>query len=969
MVHALQTVDTNHASHDQIIQAQAQYLQRLTAKQDALTNAMQALSDANVRLNESMLAQERESETRKARLEVLEKFIGEKLNDAMLRVPAETRNLNERLMKLEEWSSQSQFEDRKAASMVDNHQEWQSQVEDKLTDLTTNQQVKEMKFNELLEANSRESHSRNERLEDKLKRLELQVEEQRRQIVQLEAIPRMTKAELNTPEKEVHKRLFHEPGQSSTPPNSHSQNDRPGEFPHSPNAHSHNDKRGTDCEALKETVRRLSFWILQITGALDIEEDPNNVSFPNPKVCRELDRLKKEVEALREKCKECHSKNPGGDQFKIPVLEKGVDALKRGLKATMDRLDQFLSHKKKDNVRVQEIQQALDVTRDELAAWAVHLQQQQQVADCRNGESQNEVEEPYQNPTTVLTAKASKGDVVIEVTDPDRYPIGKYIVIQESLIYLVEGKGSLILERPLCRDFLAGTQVRPLSDADQYRTEDDGEIYLHNPPQSHSHNAGQGNSTNSHSHNEGQGNSTHSHWQNGNVGTPGLILDGQDGEPQLGNGEENETNQPERLPCGKPKPPIERAGAPVKDLTLTTWLLRSHFQQVKEHWRQCHEYYMTHQPTPVQLDYDNRFKPTDVDKALDKVKFPPSTGSALAVIQGIRDFEGQLVRAMKGISQACVLYAKLLLHGVYVDLEKLQSKKTAAERQALVFNKATVEEQFMQTLESRVHAWLADHVPRDIQTKASNRTNALSARMLIVEYYYTSIPGPDTIGMNMSKSIRVPTNTATTGVEVLANIESWKTSIQINYEVTQTMPSQQEIRLAFQRLISPLKVADEGFKFHQDLLVSQAVGTQKISDEDVLKYFQQTEEKIHSMDTRKPLKFPDGSPPSKTNAINTPDTAPKPKAREILDPSRFRRQRLVSSKRDHPKRKGRREQGNHQKGNHSLSQLLHPSLPHLLLQTLLHRNQGEVILPTRQRKGYLGPSRSSVYLTLWQRDV
>ena len=149
--------------------------------------------------------------------------------------------------------------------------------------------------------------------------------------------------------------------------------------------------------------------------------------------------------------------------------------------------------------------------------------------------------------------------------------------------------------------------------------------------------------------------------------------------------------------------------------------------------------------------------------------------------------------------------------------------------------------------------------------------------MLIVEYYYTAIPGPDTIGMNMSKSIRVPTNTATTGVEVLANIESWKTSIQINYEVTQTMPSQQEIRVAFQRLISPLKVADDGFKFHQDLLVSQAFGTQKISDEDVLKYFQQTEEKIHSMDTRKQLKFPDRSPPSKTNAINTPDNMQKTK--------------------------------------------------------------------------------------------
>ena len=92
-----------------------------------------------------------------------------------------------------------------------------------------------------------------------LRRLELQIEEQRRQIVQLEAIPRMPKAELNTPEKEVNKRLFHEAGQTSTPPDSHSQND----------------KQGTDCEALKETVRRLQFWILQITGALDIEEDPN----------------------------------------------------------------------------------------------------------------------------------------------------------------------------------------------------------------------------------------------------------------------------------------------------------------------------------------------------------------------------------------------------------------------------------------------------------------------------------------------------------------------------------------------------------------------------------------------------------------------------------------------------------------------------------------------------------------------
>ena len=60
-----------------------------------------------------------------------------------------------------------------------------------------------------------DSHSRNERLEDKLRKLEHQIETQRRQIVQLEAIPRMTKAELNTPEKEVGQRLFHEQGQGT----------------------------------------------------------------------------------------------------------------------------------------------------------------------------------------------------------------------------------------------------------------------------------------------------------------------------------------------------------------------------------------------------------------------------------------------------------------------------------------------------------------------------------------------------------------------------------------------------------------------------------------------------------------------------------------------------------------------------------------------------------------------------------
>ena len=62
--------------------------------------------------------------------------------------------------------------------MVENHQELQSQVEAKLSDLK-----KDLKTIELL------AHSRNDRLEDKLRRLERQVE-QRKQILHLETIPK-----------------------------------------------------------------------------------------------------------------------------------------------------------------------------------------------------------------------------------------------------------------------------------------------------------------------------------------------------------------------------------------------------------------------------------------------------------------------------------------------------------------------------------------------------------------------------------------------------------------------------------------------------------------------------------------------------------------------------------------------------------------------------------------------------------
>ena len=61
-------------------------------------------------------------------------------------------------------------------------------------------------------------------------------------------------------------------------------------------------------------------------------------------------------------------------------------------------------------------------------------------------EKQPEEAEAVQVPASVITTMARQGDTKIEVSDPDCFPVGKYIVIQESLIYLVVGKGSLVLD-------------------------------------------------------------------------------------------------------------------------------------------------------------------------------------------------------------------------------------------------------------------------------------------------------------------------------------------------------------------------------------------------------------------------------------------------------------------------------------------------------------------------------------------
>ena len=272
---------------------------------NALETVIGAVTEAQPRLNEAMLSQEREGETRKARLEVLERFVTDKVNDALLKLPKETQNLHQRLSVLEASGTQSKWGDQTLESVIDNHQGWQDQVEGRLSDLIQDQQSKETRINERFNDQFAQSHSMNDRLMEKLTALERVVEEQRVQIVHLEANARMPKAEMKTPEKEISSGL--------------DPKDPPGSDPRNANGE-------TELTALKETVKRLSFWIMQITGAIDLGENPDQMAFPNTRTCRDLVKLKRDVETLQQKCDGCRSKGTGGDSTKVSSLEKTTEA-------------------------------------------------------------------------------------------------------------------------------------------------------------------------------------------------------------------------------------------------------------------------------------------------------------------------------------------------------------------------------------------------------------------------------------------------------------------------------------------------------------------------------------------------------------------------------------------------------------------------------------------------------------------
>ena len=260
-----------------------------------------------------------------------------------------------------------------------------------------------------------------------------------------------------------------------------------------------------------------------------------------------------------------------------------------------------------------------------------------------------------------------------------------------------------------------------------------------------------------------------------------------------------------------------------------------------------------YKPTVSFLDGGRVLKPTTVAAVLSTLKTLPSAeGGVVKVMNSVQRFEMSFIRAMKGLSPSCSLFAKLMLHGVYEYLYILNSKKTGMEKEELCFQGLPQEEELSESLESSVCTWLAEMLPDNIVRKAQNRSANPSARIMLMEFYFSVIPSDDQQGSELSDYVRDPKTDASTSAEVLTNIDWWKTSIQLQWEVMGVMPSLPDMRKAFAKLLRPL-MGDEDFVFRRKVATYDLLSTRHVSDEDTLEYFKRMVDKIHLIDPLKPL--------------------------------------------------------------------------------------------------------------------
>ena len=258
-------------------------------------------------------------------------------------------------------------------------------------------------------------------------------------------------------------------------------------------------------------------------------------------------------------------------------------------------------------------------------------------------------------------------------------------------------------------------------------------------------------------------------------------------------------------------PPIPAEGGrneSQSESKLHTWLLQGMALRGKAHWKDCADYYERHKPVAIDVfPKEDNIKHDQYTKAFSQIGQVPSTeGRLMTVVEQVVIFEQNIL-----LSPACEFYAKLLLHGMYHFLEQLRGLKTATEQATQTFATSQAEELFHPQLEALLVTWLSNKLPEVVRKRAHNRRSQPSARILLTEFYFTLFPQPDDQAKHLGNIARNPTSTSQNPTDVIINIETWRTSIQMLKDISGYTPMKEDICSAFEKLIAPLAKHDDTF--------------------------------------------------------------------------------------------------------------------------------------------------------------
>ena len=390
-----------------------------------------------------------------------------------------------------------------------------------------------------------------------------------------------------------------------------------------------------------------------------------------------------------------------------------------------------------------------------------------------------------------LALPSLKGVTRIYVEDQTHFKVGRIIIICELFMAQMIAFGSLVLDRPWDRDYPAGASIREVASNDDVIVDARGRTIIN-----------------------------------------GIAMDpssSSSGDPNV-----RDLSQNRHLP---PIPAEGGRNDSQSKSKLHTWLLQGMALRGKAHWKDCADYYERHKPVALDVfPKEDNIKHDQYTKAFGQIGQVPSTeGRLMTVVEQVVIFEQNILRTFKGLSPACEFYAKLLLHGMYHFLEQLRGLKTATEQATQTFATSQAEELFHPQLEALLVTWLSNKLPEVVRKRAHSRRSQPSARILLTEFYFTLFPQPDDQAKHLGNIARNPTSTSQNSTDVIINIETWRTSIQMLKDISGYIPMKEDIRSAFEKLIAPLAKHDETFSLTKTLCQREAYMAITTTDDDVYK--------------------------------------------------------------------------------------------------------------------------------------